>query len=647
MTIHCTTSFAGIDKEPDNDFFSLSLEELINTPILSATSKEIESFIERPGIVSYITQQDIKKMGANNILDLLRRLPNIDMPSLYHFRNNISSVRAQHSDSTDTRVLILLNGRPMRESYNGGVNSPIYDGFPLSAIKWIEVIRGPGSVLHGSGAFSGVINIVTKTASSSPTLDSTVSYGSFGTKTLDASGSTQLADLSITAGIKLSDMDGWDYQAYDSNNVFGETDYGQRIQAGTVNLDYRNFSLEYFQSENKTIVLGTLPEWPEAESSLKRKFLNGRYVHTINKDWKLDINFTYNSFDTFTGNENITGSDENLLELTLHGKLTEQLNLLAGGTAERISWYRDNAPKDDGTDHLNRSYAELVYRPAENIRLAAGVQHNQAANTDSNTSPRFAATFKIGDYWGAKLLYGEAFRAAVNRERHTNIPTSPTFPGYQGKDDLNPETIATYDAQIFYAKDDLFTAINYYRSKEDGTIELDFSPVLVGNPISYKNAGESKYHGVEFEFKWRLSDKLRLEGSYSYQSNLNSDNVQGSKLTPRHMVKTGLQYEPKKGLSMGVFDSYFDSFTKVTSTTINNPDSESYHHLSANIVFNLNTLLKYRSRFQSSITVFGDNLLESDPLYAPDLARAKLENDINTLPIRPGRAFYLRYQLEI
>ena len=646
LTLCAQPQYSWSNNTDPEDLFSLSLEELINLPALSVTSNQSESYIERPGIVSFITAEDIKTYGANNLLDLLRRLPNIEVPSLYLFRNNISSVRAQHSDATDTRILILLNGRPMRETYNGGVNSAIYDGFPLSSIQWIEVIRGPGSVLHGSGAFSSVINIVTKTASSTPSVDSTVSYGSFGTKILETSAAARWSELDISGGFKLHAMDGWEYAANDASRaedftptpVYDEMDYGQNLWSATFRTAYQNFSLEYFESRNKTDILGTVPEWPEIESDQTRRFINAGYTHNLNQNWKADFNITYNRFDSFTGPENKTGSEDVLFELSLQGGITEELDLIIGGTTENISWYRNSDPKDDGSDNAQRSFAEFIYRPAEGLRLALGAQYNKAPGADSNTSPRAALTYKFLDKWGIKLLYGEAFRAATSLERFADIENT-----IEGKDDLNAETIKTSDLQVFYYERNLFTALTYYRSTEKDTIALDFSPVDTGGLITYKNGQEIEYHGVEWEFSWFITDNLTTTGSYSYQSNLDENDQQGTKLTPRHMIKAGISYKTDNGISIGLYDSYFDDYTKMSSAVVFNPDSSSYHHMSANLVFNLNKLANYHSEFNSSITLYADNMLESDPQYAPDVSR----KDLNTLPIRSGRAFYLRYQLEM
>ncbi len=267
-------------------------------------------------------------MGANNLHDLLRRLPNVDTPSFYLYRNNVTSVRGQQ-ELSDKRMLVLLNGRPMREKHNGGVNSPIYDGFPLSSISMIEVIRGPGSVLHGSGAFSGVINIVTKkpTAATPTATDLTVSYGSFDAKIIDASGFTKISDWDLSGGIKLFAMDGWDYKANDTTSAYGEKDYSQDLWSGILRASYKGLSLEYFESNSETDALGSNPYWPADKAKLLRRFFNAGYELQLHPNLSMDFNLTYNRFDIDAGDHRIGGDRDSLqnggeelgLEITAYG----------------------------------------------------------------------------------------------------------------------------------------------------------------------------------------------------------------------------------------------------------------------------------------------------------------------------------------
>src|SRR6185312_15652616 len=63
-------------------------------------------------------------------------------------------------------ILFLINGRPTREVLEGGLISDLLVAFPVNALEKIEVIKGPGSVLYGSNAFSAVVNLITKKAES-------------------------------------------------------------------------------------------------------------------------------------------------------------------------------------------------------------------------------------------------------------------------------------------------------------------------------------------------------------------------------------------------------------------------------------------------------------------------------------------------
>jgi outer membrane receptor for ferrienterochelin and colicins len=142
------------------------LEELLSYEIediaVWVASKRKEKLSQAPGIVSVITTKDIQSYGANNLQDLLSRLPNVYVWGSGLARDNVVSIRGQVQTHLDNHVLILLNGRPIRGGTSSGVQLDIYRNFPLESIERIEMVRGPGSVLYGTNAFSGVINIVSK-----------------------------------------------------------------------------------------------------------------------------------------------------------------------------------------------------------------------------------------------------------------------------------------------------------------------------------------------------------------------------------------------------------------------------------------------------------------------------------------------------
>lgn len=137
---------------------SLSLEELGNIQI-TTQSKEPEEIWTTPAAISVLTQEDIRRLGANNIPDLLRMLPGVFVGTV-NSSNWAVGVRGFTSTFSKS-LLVLIDGRSVYTPLFGGVYWAVQDTL-LEDIDRIEVIRGPGGVVWGENAVNGVINIITK-----------------------------------------------------------------------------------------------------------------------------------------------------------------------------------------------------------------------------------------------------------------------------------------------------------------------------------------------------------------------------------------------------------------------------------------------------------------------------------------------------
>lgn len=130
-----------------------------------------------PAVASVITAQDIAAMGATDLDQVLESVAGLHvllwsapLNPIYAFRGIVSSY--------NTQVLMLVNGLPITSSFIGN-RGQAWGGMPLENIARIEVIRGPGSALYGADAFSGVINVITKSARAINGLEAGVRLGSF------------------------------------------------------------------------------------------------------------------------------------------------------------------------------------------------------------------------------------------------------------------------------------------------------------------------------------------------------------------------------------------------------------------------------------------------------------------------------------
>ncbi len=145
------------EANPDN-LFEMSLEELMNVPIVSASRIPTKSrYLSAP--VTVITAEDIHYSGATSIPEILQFAPGVDVRRLDRQRY-IVGVRGLFGMYSD-RTLVLIDGRPATDpvfSTTHWENLPVL----MEDIERIEIVRGPGGAAWGANAFSGVINIITK-----------------------------------------------------------------------------------------------------------------------------------------------------------------------------------------------------------------------------------------------------------------------------------------------------------------------------------------------------------------------------------------------------------------------------------------------------------------------------------------------------
>src|SRR5574340_1581423 len=115
-----------------------------------------------PSVATVITAEDIAAIGAADLDEVLETVPGLHVARSTAAYNPIYTIRGIHTQY-NPQVLMLMNGIPITSVYTGN-RSQIWGGMPGENIARIEVIRGPGSALYGADAFSGVINLITKTA---------------------------------------------------------------------------------------------------------------------------------------------------------------------------------------------------------------------------------------------------------------------------------------------------------------------------------------------------------------------------------------------------------------------------------------------------------------------------------------------------
>lgn len=618
----CNSSVA----QESEGLYDMSLEDLMNLTVTSASKKE-EKAVNAPSIITTITAKEIEDFGGANLYEVLERSPSFYGVSSFFFRKNSIGLRGDLPSHINPRILFLINGRPFRESVFGGQNVGILTAFPVYSIKQIEIIRGPGSVLYGTNAYVGVVNVITKD-STEPELNVRGGGGTFGTKTVQVNGGASLGELQVNGGINYFKSDGWRFadstRTRGPNKLFGEADLGEDILSTDLQLRFKQFTLSGFYSRNDIDHI-TVVTSDESVYKSRRLFLDLGYdADIIPGVYNLSTNITYNrmedSYDNGLSNATSTSTplaNDYIFELTNFFTLSEKIELTVGGSFSSLSGESRTSETlfsvNKYTSNWFNGYFQTDYKATEWLKFVLGGQVNKVADIDANFVPRIAAIANFSSGFGGKILYGKAFRAPFNTE--TGIFSPPTI---SGNANLVPENISTFETQLSYNMEKGNIAFTYFRSKQTDLIGRIPNPdATAGTALTYTNAGELTSQGIEIETKFYPSQTFYLTGSYSFQTNKDGNNNKNISRLPQHMLKLGGSLKIKDYANIGIFNSYYSSPIDRESASDGLGQLGAFSWLTARLDLEINKLMNLGDQ-KFGLVIEGVNLFDKK-VYNPEI----------------------------
>jgi outer membrane receptor for ferrienterochelin and colicins len=620
---------SGVPKTAPADEPSPSLESLFQTKVVTA-SRFAENVADAPGAITVVTRDEIDRFGGLTLREILNRVSGLDLSSNIFTDRSIITVRGDQVKDTGVHVLFLINGRPTREVLEGGVMTELLESFPVGILERNEVIEGPGSVLYGSNAFSGVINLITRKAEGTGG-----AIRGFGTGAGPSGGSGEgwyrRGDFSLTGAVQFHENSTWNTplvsigSSAPSGVLFPLRDSGAAVYA---DIGYKGFSA----------MISTM-EWSTPFSVLdltgnsrwRRTFADIGYDLKPAAHWDMGFHATYTGtgFDSLEDLIVDRKAGELEIDWTNSVEVNERIRIAFGALYNyQFGRELDTAggyvfTSTDASRPSGGGYAQLEFRVSNDLNLIGGFQVDKVSNIPAHAVPRVGAVWNPRPHWYLKTLYGQAFRAPSLNETQTLNPS------IRGDWDLHPELSSTLDLGVTYQGNRLETTINYFRTRQTNTIEI----ITIGpNAFQYENEGGILFHGMQWESKWFLRPKWLVQGSALYQTNLASTGQALQLPTPHFGAKGGISYADRQGWTVGLFDVYSGLVPGFASTP--NPKPGAYHLISANLRLNL---AKYFGPGAKNIALFahGDNLANRS-IWEP----AWGYGSTSTLPVERGRTIY-------
>ena len=590
------------------DIFDMDMEQLMELKT-NISSKREQTLAEAPSVVSVITADQIRNMGARDISDVLVTVPGFEFS---HDRSGLTyyGVRGYKSLRPSSKILVLMDGTPLNSVFQGTAIKMDHE-LDMDAIDRIEIIRGPGSALYGRNAFSAVINIITKTGKTGQGIWAKAIGGMM--KTLDGGASFGFSNRRTNAYFSVRKVKTNNTDARFSDGLGGEAlyhiDADATSLAGNVeigNLKFNAYFLDLmhgFSHVSQFITdsrggrsLGVYSMQYtlklSASSSLRMKLYgkNEKYFENLDYGSSLQlaaleinapngkyvnpINFAYNYGAELEGD--IAISDNNQLMVGLQTEwyglttgLYSNFNLSSGvfypgvSRSNLVRW--PNYIADDKKDYNNMAiYFQDSWKPIDRISLVIGGRLDK-----DNQSTLYVFSPRLGVVWNAvkdlnlKLLYGQAYRAPSTQEQYA------TQGAVTGNPNVNPEYIKTIEFSTEYRLGSCNTRLTLFNNVITDLIYSE--PNINGQKgQAFYNRGSNNSMGMELEGQAKLGSWLYATGSYTFTRSRDAykDVTTAHVNVSPHKFNLGAYFNLMKVLTFYTNVNYFSQQEKFASNPV-------------------------------------------------------------------------------
>lgn len=553
-----------------SDMITYSLDEVVVT----ATKTELTQK-ENPRSVEVITKEDIQNTGAISVRDALRTATNIDIVSVNHGGGENISIRGGDTDG----VLILVNGRRVAgENYfmSQGSNAYALDRLNLSNVDHIEILRGPASAIYGSGAMSGVINIITK-KSEKPEFSVGVATGTNEMSNYYHYDTGKNGKVSVNFDVNFSKLRNIDSKA--GKNLL----HGPK-QAYNLNLDYEmdennnlNLMLDYAKDNLETrmrdfSVSSSAPDdlkYPITSFTSERKTIALTYDgKNSNSDYSLSASYSQLNRDPYAADT--PGTNEKKykswnIEARDTIRTSDNNKLIFGGEyrGDKASIYSgDNTVKN--TDQYSL-YLYDEYRVDNKLLLTPAIRYDYHKSFGSHTSPNLGATYFISDKSRFKANYGTSYRAPSVDELYGAFTHGGIWGGMAivGNPDLKPEKSKGWEISYEQEFGDTTSAkLTYFDNKKEDAISYKIEMASPSQMGKFYNIDSTSSKGVEFEIKHDFGKGFTLVGNYNWLDSVHDTTGERLNYNARNTYMAKLMWtEPiKKEWNITAWNKWYTDF---------------------------------------------------------------------------------------
>lgn len=457
--------------------------------------------------VTVITRDEIERGGYTRVPDILKK-------------SNIALEQTRSATvpllNGDDRVLILIDGRRMNWSHlviSGNDHAgKILDQLGVDNIERIEIVRGPASSLYGSDAVGGVINIITRKATSSQTSIAS-EFGSWGFQRYSLVTQGKNNDISYLVTAEKKKQNNFEYKDPATGKIRTHDDTQQDQQFITMRLDKdlnsdSALSFQFEHTEDESGFAGTM----------KATGVSYPGGYWRNKDNNLALTYLWGKDK---GNNNLFRLYHNQLQTNYYKSLTATYDLAANGVDWQQSWNLGQShtlvggsewrqEKLEDHDTINRIattsalFLEDRWKLPHDWTLSAGTRYDNHSEAGGHLTSRITANREINSATNIYASWGEYVKNPTIAQLYSNTQY------WKGNPNLQPETGKTITVGMnTKLTDGTKIQASIYRSEIKDSIYWDWVD-------RYQNLDDETRRGLDISLSKNLSTQWNVSGGYSY-----------------------------------------------------------------------------------------------------------------------------------
>lgn len=463
----------------------MSLEELVNIKVNVSSSQE-KTIFQTPSTVSIVDRSMLEKYNFLSLAEMLRTVVGFD---IYQTNNddNVATSRGILQNYYANKILVMIENIPVYQPIYGNTN---LDRIDVNDVERLEVLKGPASVLYGSNAYMGVVNIILRKSNDGDVnVRLGAGYPRLGTAGANLTLKNKNFDvfLSGNGGFEVQKpylLEGKKQDLYNGKNAF----YFQReLHSSNVNLlaRYKSLSLllnhfEYqhtFLGINPSFISGGNKPMNDRGTLVAVKFLQPLSPKTIL--------YTDLSLDLFNRNyaSNVDGSTELALtgnrisnNLRINHQFNSALSMEGGlfydhyfgAKHQTVNVWEEKVIRSNMKDVGATGQYSVFGQFQADLKqwdLIAGLRYTSNSQHNSNSSARISAIYKLDDQNSFKFIFGQSFRTPTLLELYFDHPT------VIGNINLKPETANSLEVAYVFGKKNFFLQLLTYYHKLENLIQ--------------------------------------------------------------------------------------------------------------------------------------------------------------------------------